>query len=124
MAKDIDYVRMIHTARWLRLRRAKLSACPLCERCAEEGRVEPASEVHHVTPVEDGLTARDKEALMYDPHNLRALCHACHVRTHTELGRCGRAHARRRAAEQLERFRQRFTETSPGALFLNGGALP
>lgn len=51
MAKDKDYIRMIHTARWLRLRRDKLTVQPLCERCEEEGRLAPATEVHHVLPV-------------------------------------------------------------------------
>lgn len=108
MAKDKDYIRMIHTGRWLRLRRAKLTSDPVCERCLAEGRITPSQEVHHVTPVEDGLTARDKRTLMYDPHNLQALCHDCHVKTHMELGRCGKAHARRRAAEHRERFIKKF----------------
>ena len=90
MAKDKDYRRLIHTAQWVRLRRAKLTAFPLCERCREEGRLAPATEVHHIRPVEEGLTLREKEQLMFDPHNLRALCHECHVKTHTEMGRCGK----------------------------------
>lgn len=108
MAKDKDYIRMIHTDKWLRLRRAKLTSNPICERCQAEGRITPSQEVHHVTPVEDGLTVRDKQNLMYDPHNLQALCHDCHVKTHTELGRCGKAHAKRRAAEHREQFVKKF----------------
>ena len=110
MAKDKEYNRMIHTDKWLRLRRAKLTANPICERCKVEGRITPAEEVHHVTPVEDGLTQREKETLMYDPHNSRALCHNCHVKTHTELGRSGKAHARRRAEEQRKQFVKKFLE--------------
>lgn len=108
MSRDADYIRMIHTARWLRLRRDKLSSNPLCERCEEEGRFVPASEVHHVTPVERGLTMREKESLMFDPHNLRSLCHECHVKTHTEMGRSGKKVTKERATEQLERFRKIF----------------
>lgn len=108
MAKDIVYNRLIHTDRWLRLRRAKLTSNPLCERCKDNGTITPASEVHHVTPVEDGLTAREKETLMFDPHNLKALCHDCHVKAHTELGRSGKAHAKRKAAEQRKRFIKKF----------------
>lgn len=67
-----------------------------------------ATEVHHVIPVEDGLTRAEKERLMYDYSNLRALCHDCHVRTHTEMGRCGKAQARNRAAEHLKRFKEKF----------------
>lgn len=108
MAKDEDYVRMIHTGRWLRLRRAKLTAQPLCERCAEEGRTRAATEVHHVKPVEDGLTLREKERLMFDYHNLRSLCHDCHVTTHVEMGRSGKKQARKRAEEHLQRFIDKF----------------
>ena len=108
MAKDKDYQQLIHTERWLKLRRDKLTAQPLCERCQLDGIVTPATEVHHVTPVEDGLTYAAKRRLMYDPHNLRSLCHACHVKTHTELGRCGREATKRRNAEQVAAVVNKF----------------
>lgn len=108
MAKDKDYIQLIHTNRWLKLRRDKLSAQPLCERCCESGTVRAATEVHHVIPVEDGLTRAEKERLMYDYSNLRALCHDCHVKTHTEMGRCGKELAKKRAREHLKRFKERF----------------
>lgn len=108
MAKDKDYKRLIAKNRWLRLRKAKLTANPLCERCKENGITKEAEEVHHVIPVEDGLTPREKETLMYDFHNLRSLCHDCHVLTHTEMGRSGKAHAKRHAKAQLERFCKKF----------------
>lgn len=108
MAKDREYNRLIHTARWLRLRRGKLTECPLCERCAERGRVNAATEVHHIVPVENGLTLQQKAALMYDRHNLMALCHACHVEVHTEMGRGGKARARKVAREHLMRFAEKF----------------
>lgn len=99
---------MIHTSQWVRLRRRKLMACPLCERCKEEGRVTVATEVHHVVPVEDGLSMRERARLMFDYHNLRALCHDCHVKTHTELGRSGKAYAIKVAKEKIKRFKDRF----------------
>lgn len=108
MAKDKDYQQLIHTDRWLRLRRDKLTASPLCERCQQQGIVTPATEVHHVTPVEDGLTLAAKRQLMYDYHNLRALCHDCHVQTHVELGRCGRAATKRRNEAQVVAVVEKF----------------
>lgn len=108
MAKDKKYNQLIHKNRWLRLRRAKLSDSPLCERCKESGKIVPAKEVHHVTPVEDALTEAEKERLMYDPHNLMALCHDCHVELHKQLGRSGKAYAKRKASEQLKRFADKF----------------
>lgn len=108
MAKDKEYKRLIHTARWQQLRRDKLSDSPLCERCEAEGRVTAAVEVHHVIPVEHALTKQEKARLMYDYHNLRALCHECHVKEHTEMGRSGKAQAKSRAKALLERFRSKF----------------
>lgn len=108
MAKDKDYQRLIHTDRWLRLRRDKLTTTPLCERCQQQGIITPATEVHHVTPVEDGLSLAEKRRLMYDPHNLRALCHDCHVQTHVELGRCGRVATKRRNQAQVAAVVEKF----------------
>lgn len=108
MAKDKDYQKLIHTNRWLRLRRAVLTAHPLCERCLEAGSITPATEVHHHTPVEYGMNYAEKQQLMFDPANLRALCHNCHVEVHIELGRSGKAATKRRNKEQLDRFKQKF----------------
>ena len=108
MAKDKDYQKMIHTSRWVRLRRDKLSDYPLCERCEEEGRHSLAVEVHHVIPVEDGLTRQEKERLMFDYHNLRALCRDCHVKTHMEMGRSGKAYAERKRKSGIRRFIDKF----------------
>lgn len=99
MAKDKEYQRLIHTTRWLRLRRDVLTAHPLCQRCEAEGRTTAAEEVHHVRPVEEALTKAEREQRMYDPHNVVALCHDCHVKTHTELGRCGKAMSKKRNSE-------------------------
>ena len=100
MARSDDYMSLINTARWRRLRRDTLTAHPLCQRCEEEGRVTAATEVHHVVPVEEAMGIAAMERLMFDPHNLRALCHDCHVRTHTELGRCGKAATKARNERQ------------------------
>ena len=57
-------------ARWRRIRRMHLCANPLCEDCRAQGRVTPATEVHHVVPLRDGGT--------HGETNLRALCKSCH----------------------------------------------
>ena len=108
MAKDRDYKKLINTNRWLQLRRSVLTAHPLCQRCQAEGRITAATEVHHVRPVEEAITYADKRQRMYDPGNLRALCHDCHVKTHTEAGRSGREATRRRNAEQIAQVIARF----------------
>ena len=101
MAKDKDYTKLIQAPRWLRLRRDILTAQPLCERCQAEGFVTPATEVHHRRPVEYGVNYNEKYRLMYDTDNLCALCHNCHVKVHTEMGRSGKEATRRRNAEQV-----------------------
>ena len=57
-------------ARWQRVRAMVLRASPLCAECQREGRVTPATDVHHVVKRRDG--GPDAE------DNLEALCHACH----------------------------------------------
>lgn len=108
MAKDRDYQQLINSTKWLRLRREVLTRHPLCQRCEAEGKLTAATEVHHVRPVEEAITYADKQQRMYDPHNLRALCHDCHVRTHTELGRSGREATKKRNAEQTAQVIARY----------------
>lgn len=108
MANDKQYQKLIHTTRWLKLRREVLTAQPLCQRCLAEGRTTAATELHHVKPVEEALNPTEKIQRMYDPHNLRPLCHDCHVKTHTELGRCGRVANKQRKAKQAAEVIQNF----------------
>jgi 5-methylcytosine-specific restriction enzyme A len=59
------------TARWQRLRRAKLRRVPMCEYCAP--RVTAATDVDHRQAIRDGG----------DPwawENLSSACHECHSR--------------------------------------------
>ena len=92
----------------MKLRNRKLSEYPTCQRCEEEGRQRFATEVHHVIPVEDGRTLQEMQRLAYDYHNLKSLCHDCHVKTHTEMGRSGKAYAERKNKADLQHFSERF----------------
>lgn len=108
MAKDKEYMQLIHTTKWLRLRRNELTAHPLCQRCLEEGRITASSEVHHVRPVEEAYSGAERRQRMYDANNLRALCHDCHVKTHTELGRSGREATRKRNDKHVAEIVKKF----------------
>jgi 5-methylcytosine-specific restriction enzyme A len=119
MAKDENYKRMIHSMRWLKLRRDVLQAHPLCVECAKRGLTVPATEVHHVRPVEDALTNWEKEQRMFDYHNLRPLCHACHVEAHSTMHRGGSAQVYRRTQAQLQEFKYKFLEA--GDVFFDRG---
>lgn len=108
MAKDKEYNKLIHTDRWLRLRRYVLTKHPICQRCETEGRITPATEVHHIKPVEEAFTKAERVRRMYDPHNLMALCCDCHVRIHTEIGRSGKEATKKRNAEQVRQIVRKF----------------
>jgi 5-methylcytosine-specific restriction protein A len=55
---------------WRRVRASYLSAHPLCERCETDGRLIPATEVHHKFPLDRGGT--------HNSQNLMSLCKPCH----------------------------------------------
>lgn len=108
MAKDKVYRRLIHSVRWRNLRAEVLTHQPLCERCLKEKRLRSATEVHHIRPVEEAVSLEEKERLMFDARNLMALCHECHVKTHTEMGRSGRKARTERVKKQVESIIKRF----------------
>lgn len=45
---------------------------------------------------------------MFDPSNIMSVCHQCHVELHEEMGRSGKAWAKRHASALLEAFKRRF----------------
>lgn len=100
MTGEEHYRRMINSMRWRRLRRMILTAHPLCQACSREGRLTPATEVHHVRPVDEVTGYLEQERRMFDPHNLVALCHECHVQAHRDLGSWGSGYAARRNEKQ------------------------
>ena len=110
MERNKDYRKLIHATRWLQLRRDIITRHPLCEQCLADGYVTPATEVHHVVPVETAVTYREKVRLMYEPSNLRALCHNCHVKIHTGMGRSGREATRKRNDDHVKKIVKRFFE--------------
>lgn len=59
--------------RWRKYRQAYLHEHPLCVACKEEGRTTAATDLDHITPVNDGGD-------FWDPDNHQPLCHSCHSR--------------------------------------------
>ena len=108
MSKDKDYIRMIHSARWLRLRNERIREHPFCEWCRRDGRINYATEVHHLTPVESARNPSEKERLMFSPFNIVALCHECHTQAHKEMRSKSREETQRRNQKELERFKKMF----------------
>lgn len=109
MENSRDYRRLIQGRRWQKLRRTVLTAHPLCVDCQRQGRLTAATEVHHVVPCQSAPSMQALEALMYDPGNLRPLCHACHLKAHEHLGKGGREERDRRRMAELEAFCSKFT---------------
>jgi 5-methylcytosine-specific restriction protein A len=69
--------------RWGKLRRLKLSASPLCERCIVEDKIVPATQVHHIKSFMEVEDAETRYALAFDYENLQSLCSACHSKLHS-----------------------------------------
>lgn len=64
--------------RWRKIREAYISAHPLCEICAKNGKTIAAEEVHHIKPLKWGGT--------HDFNNLMSLCQSCHTKLEREIG--------------------------------------
>jgi 5-methylcytosine-specific restriction protein A len=121
MAKNETYKKLIHTNRWLKLRKQVLSAHPVCQMCEAEGLLRAATEVHHIVPCETAVSAVEMRALMFDPHNVMAVCHRHHVELHTAMGKGGKDERRKRADRRLSDFCKKFLTDDPGADFFKGG---
>lgn len=116
MAGDATYKRLINTTRWRHLRRAQLTRHPLCERCAASGLVVPAVEVHHIVPCEQARSSEEMERMMYDPGNLRSLCHACHIAVHTEMGRRSKARNKELMGIRIQEVMHKYFGDDGGAV--------
>ncbi len=71
-----------NTARWRRLRAAKMMSDPLCEVCLAKGITKPATDVHHIQSFMCAEEASARSVLAFDPSNLMSLCDECHSEIH------------------------------------------
>lgn len=81
-----DRQKIYQSAKWKKLRTAKLMADPLCQYCLAKGIITPATQVHHLDSFLNysGIMRLDKA---YDFNNLQSLCEECHGLIHKEYGR-------------------------------------
>jgi 5-methylcytosine-specific restriction protein A len=63
-----------YNGEWRRLRLQVLAAEPLCRKCASQGRVTAATQVHHVKAFQ-GID----DPLRLDPSNCEPICEPCHL---------------------------------------------
>ena len=72
---------------WHQLREQKLYEQPLCEECLMQGRITPATQVHHKDKFGDYYP---DEQLMWekflDYDNLESICTECHRKIHNTSG--------------------------------------
>ena len=85
LKRSADYKKLIQSRRWILLRNEKLSKNAICENCLTNGVIAPATEVHHIIPIDSGINKEHKKQLAYNYSNLQALCHKCHVQAHIKL---------------------------------------
>lgn len=108
MADSVKYKKLICSSEWRKLRNSVISEHPVCQRC---GRVASRC-VHHVTPVESGVSDVDMERLAYSRSNLVALCYQCHKEVHLEMCRCAKKVHKQREAERFEQWKSRIIKKS------------
>ena len=100
-----DKAEIYNSREWKELRIAKLrSTNGLCEECMKQGIVTSATCVHHIVPIETAKIKDEMKRLAFDPHNLMALCFACHARIHKELGSNTAKIVRQRAEARQDRW--------------------
>lgn len=121
MAKDRNYIKLINTQRWRRIRASVLEESPFCEDCMAAGRVSMAMEVHHIIPLESVRDYRRMEELAYDRCNLVALCVPCHKARHKELRSNGKEEKKKRDTQTVRNFASRWYGETPGGVFSDGG---
>lgn len=117
-----EYSRLIGSVRWRKLRARYLAAYSLCAECSRKGLIVPATEVHHIVPVERGRDAEQRASLAYDPANLMGLCHGCHVELHRVMGKGTREEKDKRREEALRAWaREWLGMEPPGGYFSKRG---
>ena len=80
--KELAQRYVYNTERWKRLRRYKLQNNPLCERCLELNKIEPAVQVHHMVRFMSGSNIEQIKYLGFDYSNLQSICKECHEKIH------------------------------------------
>ncbi|MDE7402024.1 MAG: HNH endonuclease [Muribaculaceae bacterium] len=105
------YHRLLNTTRWRRLRAHQLELSPFCDDCSKVGLLVPATEVHHIMPVEGAVTPEQMAARTYDQSNLVSLCPSCHTARHKQLGSHKRSKEKtaERVKAEVDAFLARFS---------------
>ena len=85
MSQKKDKMRIYNSKEWRLVRNAKLEKNPLCEVCAERGKIVAAQCVHHVIPIETATDFTYMKELAFRFDNLLSCCFQCHSEIHQTL---------------------------------------
>ena len=106
MSRNKYYIKLIHSKKWRDLRIRKLKDSPLCEQCKNQKKVVPATEVHHINPVESVAGEQQMQTLMFQYSNLMSLCHSCHSDIHRQMF----SHSKEAVKENQRRMTETFID--------------
>ena len=85
MSQKKDKMRIYNSKEWRLVRNAKLEKNPLCEVCAERGKIVAAQCVHHIIPIETASDFTYMKELAFRFDNLLSCCFQCHSEIHQTL---------------------------------------
>lgn len=77
------YKKLINSQRWLKIRKKLISNHPLCFDCLRKDIITPATDLHHIIPINQIKSESEIERLFFSNYNLVPLCHECHVKRHS-----------------------------------------
>ena len=104
--RDTHYKTLIQSTRWRKLRNKYLQEHPQCELCGQL-----ASEVHHREPLmKFRSNLQEMESMCFNPDNLIAVCHKCHIDLHKELGKYShkKQDIKNLTKERVNRFNEEY----------------
>lgn len=109
MSRNKEYRKLINTRKWQKLRLQALSKTNyLCAVCIKNDMTTPATEVHHIAPVETGANLLHMKQLCYDPSNLIAVCKECHKKEHINLMSYTKSEVQKRTNARTKSFVDKF----------------
>ena len=109
MGRNKDYRKLINTRKWQKLRLQALSKTNyLCAVCLKKDITTPATEVHHIVPVESGINNQHMKLLCYDPNNLLPVCKDCHKKEHIKLQSYTKNEVQKRNKTRTQSFTDKF----------------
>lgn len=78
-----DRQKIYQSAKWKKLREAKLMSNPLCQICLQRGIIKSSEDIHHADSFMN-YTGNMRLQKAYDFDNLISVCKSCHSFLHNE----------------------------------------